>query len=76
MKATITCKFMAYKVTWRLAGLNKTNKGLVPLYHLKPGDKYKIMDSQCYAQVVKIEELEWHHTTAQYIPVSTSLRKP
>jgi hypothetical protein len=52
-----------------LEGLVLTNKGLVPLYSLKVGDKYQIMDSQCYAKVVMVETLKWPDSRG-YNPVT------
>ena len=54
-----------------IEGLIIANKGLVPLYHLKPGDRYRIKDSQCFAKVIKLETLDWPARCNYYGPVTT-----
>ena len=54
-----------------IEGLVIANKGLVPLYHLKPGDRYRIKDSQCFARVIKLETLDWPASRNSYSPVTT-----
>lgn len=52
-----------------LETLHKTLKGFVPLYSLKVGDKYRILDSQCYAKIVEITKLKWPDNSPTYHPI-------
>jgi hypothetical protein len=46
------------------------NRGLVPLYHLKKGDRYRIKDSQCFAEVIDVATVEWPNAINSYRPVA------